>query len=61
MNRFIGIVIGWVLLVTPVYTWIIDFAGFGTAALSFLKGGIVWMLILIGAISLVLGLSSLRD
>ena len=61
MNKFIGILIGLVLLVAPIYAWIINFAGFGTAALSFLKGGIIWTLIIIGTISLVIGLNSLRE
>ena len=61
MNKFATILIGLVLLLVPIYTWIVDYAGFGTAALTFLQGGIVWLLILIGAVSLVIGLSSLKD
>ena len=61
MNKFIGILIGLVLLIVPIYAWIINFGGFGVAALSFFKGGLVWMLILIGITSLVVGLSNLRD
>ena len=61
MNKFIGILIGLILLLVPIYEWIIDFAGMGTAALSFLKGGIMWVLLLIGAVSLVVGLNSLKD
>ena len=61
MNKFIGILLGLVLLLAPIYAWIVNFAGFGDAALSFLKGGIMWLLLLIGAASLLLGLTSLKD
>jgi hypothetical protein len=61
MNKLIVILIGLVFLVAPIYVWIMDFAGFGTAALTFLKGGIVWISLLIGAVSLLIGLSSLKD
>jgi hypothetical protein len=61
MNKFIGILIGLIFLLVPIYAWIIDFAGFGVAALTFLKGGIVWLLLLIGAVSLLVGLSGLKD
>ena len=61
MNKFIGILIGLIFLLIPIYAWIVDFAGFGIAALAFLKGGLVWALLGIGAASLLLGLGSLKD
>ena len=61
MNKFITILIGLILLIVPIYAWIVNFADFGTAALIFLQGGIVWLLILIGAVFLMIGLSSLKD
>ena len=61
MNKFIGILIGLVLLLAPIYAWIVDFAGFGEAALLFLKGGIVWLLLLVGIALLLIGLTSLKD
>ena len=61
MNKFIGILIGLIFLLVPIYAWIIDFAGFGDAALLFLKGGIMWILLLIGAVFLLIGLTSLKD
>ena len=61
MNKFATILIGLVFLLVPIYAWIVNFANFGTAALTFLQGGIVWLLILIGAVSLMIGLSSLKD
>jgi len=61
MNKFLTILIGLILLIVPIYAWIMNFANFGTAALTFLQGGIVWLLLLIGAVSLLIGLSSLKD
>jgi hypothetical protein len=61
MNKFIGILIGLIFLLVPIYAWIVDFAGFGTSALTFLKGGAMWLLLLIGAVSLLIGLNSLKD
>ena len=61
MNKLTGILIGLIFLVVPIYAWIIDYAMFGTAALAFLKGGIMWLLLMIGAVSLLIGLSSLKD
>jgi hypothetical protein len=61
MNKFIGILLGLIFLIVPIYAWIVDYAGFGTAALSFLQGGVMWLLLLIGAVSLLIGLNSLKD
>ncbi|MFH1238211.1 MAG: hypothetical protein ABIH79_03030 [archaeon] len=61
MNKFIGIMTGLVFLIVPIYAWIVNFAGFGTAAIYFLKGGLIWILILIGTVSLVIGLNSLIE
>jgi len=61
MNKLIGILIGLIFLIVPIYAWIVDFAGFGTAALSFLQGGVMWLLLLIGAVSLLIGLNGLKN
>jgi hypothetical protein len=61
MNKLIGILIGLIFLVVPIYAWIVDYASFGTDALAFLKGGIMWLLLMIGAVSLLVGLNSLKD
>jgi len=61
MNKFIGILIGLVFLIAPIYAWIIDYQMFGTAALLFLKGGLMWLVLLIGAVSLFVGLNNLKN
>ena len=61
MNKFLGILIGLVLLLVPIYTWIIDYAAFGSSALMVLKGGLMWAILLAGAVFLISSLSSLKD
>jgi hypothetical protein len=61
MNKWIELLIGIVLLAAAVCCWVVDFWGFGTAALEFFKGGIVWLVILIGLMFLILGISDLRE
>ena len=61
MNKFVEILLGLVLLLVPVYAWIVDFAGFGTAAMIALKGAIIWGALLVGLVLLLVGLSSLKD
>ncbi|MDH3353088.1 MAG: hypothetical protein OEL87_01450 [Nanoarchaeota archaeon] len=61
MNKFVEILLGLVLLLVPIYAWIVDFAGFGTAAMIVFKGAIVWMVLLAGLVLLLVGLSSLKD
>ena len=53
--------LGLVLIVASVYAWMANLGGLGTAALEFLKGGIVWFVILIGLLFLMLGISDLRE
>ncbi|MFH1451933.1 MAG: hypothetical protein ABIF88_02025 [archaeon] len=61
MNKFISILAGLILLLAPLVAWITNWVGFGTAATEFLKGGLVWLFLLIGALLLLTGLISLRD
>jgi len=60
MAKGIGILIGLVFLIVPIYAWITNLWGVGSAATEFLKGGLVWLLILIGAVSLLVGISDLK-
>jgi len=61
MNKYLEILIGLVLLLAPIYMWIDNTTGFGTAALTFLKGGLIWALLGIGVMFLIMGLSDLKD
>jgi hypothetical protein len=60
MNKWTEILLGLILVIVAVYVWGINWLGFGTAALEFLKGGIVWFVIMIGLLFLLLGISDLK-
>ena len=65
MNKWIEILIGLVLIIAAVMLWAftkgIGFWDFGTSAWEVLKGGIVWLIILIGLLFLALGISDLKE
>jgi hypothetical protein len=61
MNKWLELLIGLILLVVGASTWVINFAGFGAAALTFLKGGIMWVILLAGFLLIILGISDLKE
>ena len=61
MNKWIEILLGLILIVAAVYVCMTNLWTLGTAALIFLKGGIVWLVILIGLLFLMLGISDFRE
>lgn len=61
MNKWIEILMGLILIIAAVYAWGANILGAGTAALEFLKGGLVWFIILIGLLFLMLGISDLKE
>ncbi len=61
MNKIIEILVGLVLLILPIYVWILNWQGFGVAALEFLKGGLMWLIILVGLLFLIIGISDLKE
>lgn len=61
MNKAISILLGLVLLVAAIYAWAMNLANFGESALMFLKGGLIWMILFIGLILVILGISGLND
>jgi hypothetical protein len=60
MNKFLELLVGLVFLLVPIYAWIVNFWGVGSAALVFFKGGLVWLLILIGLVFLLIGISDFK-
>jgi hypothetical protein len=48
-------------VIAAVASWIVNFWEMGDAALIFLRGGIVWFIILIGVLFLMLGISDLKE
>ncbi len=65
MNKWIEILLGLIFLNGAIAVWAISSSwgswNFGAAALSFFQGGLVWMIILIGAVLIMLGISDLKD
>ena len=61
MNKWLELLIGLILICIAVVAWIVNWHSLGTAAWAFLKGGIVWLVILIGLLLLALGISDLRE
>jgi len=61
MNKWIEILLGLIFLNGAIFVWAVNFWSFGDAALSFFKGGIVWLVIMIGVILIMLGISDLKD
>jgi len=61
MNKYLQILAGLILLVASIYAWGINFLGLGTAAINFLKGGIIWLVLLIGLILIGTGISELNE
>lgn len=55
------ILLGLIFLNGAIFVWWMNFWSFGDAALSFFKGGLVWLVILVGAIFIMLGISDLKD
>ena len=62
MNKWLEIFIGMILVIVPIYVaWGTSLLGLGTAALEFLKGGVIWFIIMIGLLFLMLGISDLKE
>jgi len=66
MNKWLEILVGLVLVVASVLVWAYSpgwgaFWNFGTAAWEFLKGGLIWLVILVGLLFLMLGISDLKE
>lgn len=61
MNKWVEILVGLILVIAAIVSWIYNFWEMGSAALVFLKGGLVWFVILIGLLFLMLGISDLRE
>ena len=61
MNKWLELIIGVVFLIAAIVAWVYNFAGLGAAALSFLKGGLMWVVIILGIVFIVLGISDLKE
>ncbi len=69
MNKWVEILLGLILLIGAVLVWAysvnwvwlgISFS-FKSAAWEFLKGGVIWFVVMVGLLFLMLGISDLRE
>ncbi len=66
MNKWIEILVGLILVIGTILVWGYslswpDFWNFGTPAWEFFKGGLVWFVLMIGALFLLLGITDLKN
>ncbi len=65
MNKWLEVLLGLILIIGGILLWYYTLGlgiwDFGTAALEFLKGGVVWFILLIGLLFLMLGISDLKE
>ncbi len=64
MNKWIELIIGLLLILIAIIISLITLghpiADFGTAAWEFLKGGIIWLIGILGILFVLLGISDLK-
>ncbi len=61
MNKWLEILLGLILVNGAILVWGLNLWSFGEAALMFLKGGLVWIVLMIGALFLLLGIIDLKE
>jgi len=61
MNKWFELLLGLLLVIGAIYLWGMNLFSLGTAAWSFLKGGIIWFVIMIGLLLIMLGISDLKE
>jgi len=66
MNKWAELLIGLILVIASILVWgyssrFGEFWNFGNAAWEFLKGGVIWFVIMIGLLFIMLGISDLKE
>jgi len=61
MNKWAEIFMGLILVISAILGWTYLPGNWGQSALDFLKGGAIWMVILIGFLFLMLGISDSKE
>jgi hypothetical protein len=61
MLKWLEITLGTILLIVPASLWSTNLFGFGSAALEFLKGGMIWFSLMLGFLFLLLGIIGLKE
>jgi len=60
MNKWLELLVGLILVIVPVYA-AYTYAAWGTATIEFLKGGVIVVVVLIGLLFILLGISDLKS
>jgi hypothetical protein len=60
MNKWLELLVGLVLLIVPICAALI-FPSWGQATISFIKGGLIVFIALIGLLFIMLGISDLKE
>jgi hypothetical protein len=60
MNKWLELLVGLILILVPIWA-AISFASWGAATISFLKGGVIVFVILVGLLFVMLGISDLKE
>lgn len=61
MNKWVGLLIGLILVVATVYLAGMNIWGLRYAAISVFKGMLIWIVFFIGLLLIILGISDLKD
>ena len=61
MSSILKVFFGLIFLVLAIYFGITNLFGFGTSALIFLKGAILWIIVLAGLVLVSLGIYDLKN
>lgn len=61
MNKWAELLVGMIFLIAAIYVGGMNILSMGTAALEFLKGGVIWLVIMVGLLFVMLGISDLKD
>ena len=61
MNKWLELIAGLILVIVPVYLWGVNIWHMGDAAAVFLKGGIIWAVLLVGALLILLGINEIKE
>ena len=61
MNKWLGLLLGLILLVVTIYLAGMNVWGFRYAAITVFKGMLIWIVFFIGLLLIILGISDLKD
>lgn len=61
MNKWLGLLLGLILVIVTIYLAGMNIWGFRYAAISVFKGMLIWIVFFIGLLLIILGISDLKD